>query len=398
MTNKLASFNEYQAKYESSFLPESMGKRWKGFKMGVHRLVAIVDEHVQLPELTIRTLQLGTTILSCFPSVDPLLEMPRQLCKDAKNFTNFLKGVKSIDGFLNFKFTVRHIVLNVSGMTLFILSGISLVDRFRLLDVSVVKIGLSTIPVFGILPFGGLLSLSLLGLLGSVAVLSLEKQQKLQKEIERIKEEKLAFWKQLDLSKVQERQRKYEKRISELGKEVEAYQKLKTEGEESARKLNAHPEQIKERNACQKALQEINRALQERQQKLDLYQKKLSQWKTLEDQWEQMNPQKLKEFCQAKEKKWQAKLSKIHYEKRTNLFSLVTNATVISRQVLTIVPVMLGYGLVTLPLALNVGLEVVGSGSGVKSFFMKKSLKKMKISPAVDLTEYCLLTSTVGEK
>jgi hypothetical protein len=380
----LLSFEQYQARYKYFLLPERLNEGWNSVRAGIKRTVSMIDKFYEGPDFIIKNIQLIVAIFSCFPFIETSLEIPRQFCKEARNFSNFIKGLKSIDGILHLQFTLKMIVLNVSGMTLFILSSITLGERLNLLNASGFKANLATLPVLGVLPFGGLLPLSILGLMGTVLLLSLDKKRKLEKEENDIKNKQLVFWSQsLDQTKVQQRQAKYKAKCVNLEKEVNLYEGLINEGEKIQKELN--PLEIDKINACQKALQELTLILKDKQAILAKQKNKSSQWQTLA-QYEQ----ELENFRKAKKQQGLAKLNKVTYKKKLNLLSITINISVISRQAFAIGAALTGYGALPLPLLLNVGLELVGSGFGVTSFLLKKWIKKMEI-PSVDLANYVSL-------
>ena len=382
------TFTEYQAQSGTSFLPEGINQGLRVLRSGVHRVVFLIDGLFQGPQLIMKITQLGVTILSFFPSLDPSLEVPKQFCKEAKNFINLIKGLKSVDGILNFQFSWKMIILNVSGMTFLILSSITIIERFRLRDVSAIKVSLAAIPVFGVLPFGGLFPLSMFGLMSTTFLLSLDKKKKLERQEDYIKNEKLPFWANpLDLNKIHEQQARFKAKIAELREEVSVYVELIKEGKQMEEELSLYGDQIRKIKVCRQAIDELASILDGKQSILNKSDKIDSQWSILEREWEHLDPQELEDFRQAKEAKWKAQLDKIAYKKRSIHFSQIGNSIVISRQVFVIGAVIFGYGAVALPLLINCGLEVVGSGCSISNFFMKRSIRKIEI-PSVDLAKY----------
>ena len=249
--------------------------------------------------------------------MDPLLTQPKQFCKDARNFINFIKGSKSVDGILNFQFSWRIIVLNISGMTLSIVSFLSLAERFKFLDITAIKVCLAAIPVLSVLPFGGLLSLSVVGLMSMTFLLSLDKKRKIEKEQIHIKNIKLSFWSEnLDLIKIQEKQTKYKVKVEDLQKEIEIYDGLINQGKLVEEELSHHLDQQHKIKICQKAIQELISTLKKKQVGLEQYEEKYSQWKALERKWEHIDLQELDHFREAKENKWKAKIDKLDSERR----------------------------------------------------------------------------------
>lgn len=384
----LSTFEDYQAKYETSFLLEGLNNQLNGLRRGVHGFVSFVDAAYQKPDVIIKMIQVSVAIFSCFPSLSFAVEAPKQFCKEARNFSNFIKGLKSVDGMLNFQFYWKKIVLNISGMTLFILSSLTLMDRFGLLNVSAIKGHLAAIPILGVLPYGGLLPLSVIGLMSIVVLLSLDARKRIAKEIDCLKNEKLVFWQQpLDMNKVQERQIKYAAKVVALKKEVTTCEELVKEGERVETELSLDLTQVRKIQACQKALQELASIQTNQQTALDKYEKKHSQWSVLEREWDSIDLKEVENFRQAKESKWLAKLDKIGSEQMINLLSIASSIGVMSRQLFAIGTVVSGYGVIAIPVLANAGIEVVISGGGIVNFFMKRSIQKMTI-PSVDFAQF----------
>lgn len=384
------TFEDYQAKYEASpVLPTKLNAGFNLFRKRVHCVFSAIEKaYQQGPDVVIKTIQLSVSILSCFPSLESSLKIPKQFCKEAKNFTDLIKNLKSIDGLLNFsKFYSKSFILDVSGTLLFILSSITIIDRFQLLDVSIVKVNLAAIPVLGLLPYGGLIALSIFGLMGPTIILSLEKKRKLEKEENRIKSGKLAIWSQsLNLTRVGEKQTKYKFKIAKLEGEIKSYSKLIKNGQRIKQKLQ-RLNQVPKVKSCQKAIQELTSLAKDKQAILDQYNKKYSQWASLKKKWDHIPRQELEDFRQAKENKWQAKLNKIDYEKKGNLLTIGGSMAILTRQIFAVGSVLAGYGVVALPLLFNTGLEVVISGGGIANFFIKRTIQKMEL-PSIDLACY----------
>lgn len=222
MTDVAVTFADYQAKH-TSILPKKLSAGLDYVRGKIRCIATAIENNIPVPNLIIRTAQLGVTTLAYAPSIDPHLPFAKQICKDAKNFTNVIKGMKTIDAILHFKFSWRTLVLNISGMVLLIVSAVSLLERFKLVMVMVtaIKVGLAALPIFGILPFGGLLALSIIGLMGTVFIMLREKRIKLEQQATAINDKnfgKLAFWESLNLSKVQDKHNDYVTKVVKLEK------------------------------------------------------------------------------------------------------------------------------------------------------------------------------------
>lgn len=389
-------FEDYQAQYET-ILPSSIKENLKSLKTCIHRAVIVIDEALIAPELVLKTFQLSLGFFSLIPSMAPGLEEAKLFCKDAKNFSNVIKGLKPFDGFLDFNFSWKPIFSNISGMGLFLFSTLSLLERTKILNIYILKTHLVAVPIFGILPYAGLFSFSIIGQLSVAILYAIENRIALNKKQDYFKNKKINFWLEpLDLIKVTNRCAHYKIKFDVLKQEIESYKELIREGEEIQSKLNPIDEN-KRLYICQKTLDELNKTCEEKEKEQIKYEEKLKAWKNLEKNWVVIDSEKLKAFQQAKQEKWELKLNKIELEKRVNFFSIISSIISIGRQILVIVGVAAGYGIILLPLIANIGMDGAVGGFGMASFFMKRSIKKIEIFP-VNLSDYIFKSSlTIGE-
>lgn len=382
-----ATFEDYQAQYQT-ILPIPVREALTTIQIQVKKISRFTDEAVQAPDLVGRIAQLAVTGLAFIPVVDPYLEGAKLLCRDSRNVINLMKGMRSVDGFMNLSFQWRAIMLNVSGMVLFIVSGLSIVERFNLFPLNHMKVSLAAIPVFGILPWGGMLAFSIVGFMGMLSLLSRDKIRTLEKEETRIKTEKLPFWSEpIDLAKVEEKRNKYRDKIVHLKEEIEACEALIEEGQEVQNELKQRCDQPSRMYACQKALKELGETLQAKQESLEKYKAKARRWRYLQKKWSQINPQELDQLQQAKLDKWKKKLKKIETEKRASFLAITLNVTILARQAFVLGTLATGCGIVNLPFIVNVALDVYVAGAGMVAFFMKRSVKKTKI-PSVNFEQF----------
>ena len=258
MNPAFVKFEDYQAQYETSFLPQKAHDGFHLLQNGMHQIVLVIEEYIQTPELFRKTSQFGLTVLSLFSLLKPKLENPLQLCKEAKNFTNFFKGFKSVDGLLHLTMSWKVIVLNISGMTLFVISIITLSDRFGIYNATFIKTKLAAIPVLGTLPYGGLLAISTSVMMSMVLHLTLEKKRKLEMVENSLKTKKLFFWSQpIDLLKVQQRQATYQEKVKQIADEIKNFENIQKDGLNFEAVLICNQTKSKKLNACRKAIQEL---------------------------------------------------------------------------------------------------------------------------------------------
>jgi|GEM_PF-5355846 len=369
------TFKDYQSQYDT-LLPIKGKEALQGFQARVHRTVTAINEAFSVPEFLLRVIEIVLTILSLIPSINLSLEGAMQYCREAKNLSNLVKGLKSIEGFLNFRFSWRGIVLNVSGMTLFMISGLSLLERLQYVNLCSIKSSLAVIPVFGILPYGGLLSLSIVGLIGTLTLVAWEKQNRLDKEEARIEGEKLLLWSHtLELSTVQLQEVKSKIKVVNLKQEVMAYEALIQEGEEVKGELQRQPGQTHLMYSCRKALDDLNAMLKNKEEEWIKCEKKRIQWKELKRNCAHLHWEELENVREAKEKKWRAKLNQVKWEKRGGELSRISHMMVLSRQALVMISVATGHGIVSFPLWVNVLLDSGIAGCGIAVFLIKKLRK-----------------------
>ncbi len=383
MNPPFGKFDDYQAQYETVFIPQKVNEGIHYLQNGMHQIVLIIEEYIQIPELTRKTGQLGLNILSFSSILKPKLEKHLQFCKEARNYTIFFKGFKSLDGLLNLKMSWKVIVLNISGMTLFIISIITLADRFGISHATVIKTKLAAIPILGILPYGGLLTISTSVMMSMVLHFSLGKKRSLAEEENALKTKKLAFWSQpIDLLKVQQKQAAYQEKVKQLTDEIKIFENIQKDGQNFEAVLLADHTKCKKLTACRKAIQELTLIIELKKENLNKYEKICSQWTILERNWVHINPQEIENFRLSKTEKWKAKLDKIDCEKKAVLFSMAVNVIVLTRQILTIGAAVTGLGL--LPLIV---IDAADAGCSIRSFFLKRHLQKMK-TLSVDLATH----------
>lgn len=368
MNNSHVFFDNYQAKYKSALLL-SFTKGLNCARMNVRGVVKKVDRFIQKPEFLLKIVQLVIAVFSVFPFFDSYFKTPKLWSKDVKNMSNFLKGIKSVDGVLNFKFAIKPIILNISGLTLFLVSGLSLIDRFKLLNISAAKSLFSAMPIFGKLPFGGLLPFSLIGLMGMTSLLSIDKLKGFKKAKSHIANEKIVQWKaSLQLPQIQKRQMDYLSKIDILKKETLNFKRLIAEGEQKEKKFALRSKSL---YTCQKALDEIRSIHQKKQIELNKYEKKLSEWNDLESGFT-IFPKKLKDYQERKLAKWKRKLSLVKTKKTMTGLMIANNAIVLLRQIAAVVSVAAGYGLFNPGLLINAGLDATVAGLGIATYLINK--------------------------
>lgn len=389
------TFASYQTQYECAFCPSIVYEACEQVKKGFHRVAIVIDEWNQRSDLVLKIAQFGTLILSSIPTVAPIVALPKQLCKDAKIFTGLFKGFRSVDNLLNLKRAWKFIVLQTSSMVLFAVSVLNFVERFNIFQVTTVKVMLSTIPVFGALPYGGALIVSLGSISSIMLLISVDKKEDLDRVESRIANEKLPFWSEpLDPSKVEHKQAKYAGKIATLTAEIAELESLLAEGIKIRTQLiqkNASKNQL---IPCQKGIDALQEAIVTKKGDLDHYATKNQVWTLLKNQWTTIDPKELEKFRQAKVNKWACKLGKVRFEKKLNYFSMACSAFVIGKQLLSLSASLANKG--PIPLAINLTIETIGMAADLTSFALKRILAEKKI-PSVNAESYLNFSHTPEE-
>lgn len=385
METAAATFADYQAKYENSIFPVVVKETISEVKESFHHVAVKIDEWMKVPDVVVQAIQMGTTILSFVPSVEPILKGPKQICKDFKIVAGLTKGFKSVDSLLNFTAAWKIVVLQISGMTLFAFSVLSFIERFALVQTTTIKVALAAIPMIGVLPNGGLVVLSLSALSTTLLILSIEKHQKLNREEKRLIEEKQAFWsKPLDVSKIGQKQLNYEHKVVKFLNEIMLLEAILEEGLRIEGTLVTQDAEKKKLLACRQAIQELIETIQSKKEKFRTFYEKYGAWELLQKQWSSIDPYELEQFRQAKAEKCVLKLKRIRFEKKANLLSMASSTILIFKQVVTLGGLFSNR--VNLPFSANVTLELVGTVCGLTTFFLKRLLEKE--IPGVHLSSY----------
>lgn len=378
-----ANFSEYQIQFGYS---DRFNEGFDIFRRAIHQ-ISLLNETFLVPELIFSIVQVSTQILTAITELSSAQEVSGY-CKEVKNFTNFLKGIKSLDGLLN---SPSLKVRNVFGMGLFILSSAVLLDRFKVIEISVLKSYLASIPRLGVLPYGGLLSLSFIGLSSALYCSYLQKKIKLHTRELYVKDEKFAFWSSgIDLNKIRMKQTKYQSKITYFQEEISNFQKLLDEGQQYRRSLDS--EEVFKITVCEKACEELSKSLKNQKIHLAEYEKKHSNWILFEKYWSHIDPREIEEFCLAKENKWKCKLDKLHLQTNSNELSKTKTLMTLIKNCVLVGLAVAGNGL-AIPIIFSVAFDTVKLGINIGNFYIKKSIPQKKIH-SIDLSQYVSFPQT----
>jgi len=387
-TYTIEKYQDQYGKYNISLSNELLDG-FKQIKIGLHQVVDKSVKSIKGPNLIMKVMRTAIKALMYIPKLTAHLGRTKSLLKEIKDFTNVINGLQSIDGLINFKFSWKLTTLNVSGLVLFVLSIINLSEKF-LIDCTTIKTAFTAIPVFGVLPFGGLLHISIIGLFGSLMSLSLNKRKKQEQTAHKINN-KIDFWKNsIDLNKISIRNLKYEVKILNLQKNLALKEKKLTDGKE-AEKNSGMLISKKLLVVHQKSLEVLQDDINKNKQELSKLEKKKHQWGCLGKNFKEINVEQLQDYQKAKEHKWKNKFDKLNIEKKSNLLTINNNIIGITKQLIIVATVITGIGLTILPFAL-LGFGIISSAISITNYFMKKSIDEIKINP-VNMKHYLQLVS-----
>ena len=383
MSSSFQNFDLYQKKFEPSWIPFPIEWGFRKFKAGLHQIAVSIDQNIKLPDLMVKTTLLALQILGCLALFKPVMDVPKLWCRDIKNMINFLKGFKAVDGLVNLQTAVRRVVLNVSGLTLMVMSFITIVDRFKLLNVTAIKLALRSIPIFGVLSLGGLPVFGLLGLSGALAYDRKEKIQELNEKIKNQKE-KIAFWSMpLTPEKIEKRNAKTSDRIIEKKQALAKVERLEEEGKAKATATQATSP------SHQLAMQSIRAEIVVKTRALKIQEKISEQWEIL---LMHLSPGMLSQpltatssftlslFQRAKLQKWKMKLIRSEQDKKCSSLGLRSYLVNVAKQILILSLVVFGMG-TSIPLLLAIPLDCIGITSGLRAYFLQKKIQFIKVPP-----------------
>jgi len=173
------------------------------------------------------------------------------------------------------------LIVNISGVGLFVLNGLSFTEKLGYADLSILTDRIAELPVAGLFPFGGALKIFTLGAQGGLLTFDLEERTKNNEkraQIAKIKKEKITYWKEtLTKDKIQQK-------IEDLAWE------------------NADNPDPK-------------------------FKEKIQKWEKIRDLFETGSADKIQAFRKAKIQKWENK------EKKVALEVIATNCTIVKRGV-----------------------------------------------------------------
>lgn len=369
----IEAYQDRYGKYQTSFTDE-ISNGFNSLKNRVHVIVDTAVSSIKGPILVVEIIKHTIQALMYIPELAVNLATPSIFLKEIKNISYFIKGMKSVDFWLNFKSSWKLIVLNVSGLVLFVLSAVTLAEKF-MIDVSRITKPLSSIPIFGTLPFGGLLHISLVVFYGTLTLLCIDKIIKHRQAVTKINN-KIELWnKEITINK----SAKYEKKISALKQEI-TLKEVQLRDAKAAEKDCLSRENDQLLSIHQQSLAVLHKTVDDMKFELYNLEKTKHKWEYLEKNQSVLDPQKLKEFQEAKKVKWQLKLEKHDKENVLNFLDLGIKFVNIAERVIIIAAVTTGIGLAILGLA-TLATGIADNALSVAEYFQEKSVKELKINP-----------------
>ncbi len=368
-------FSHFEDKHKTNWAYDG----FQGLKKGVRLTLDHVVKPLKTPRLALKFAQFTVKTLSLIPTCQPTLKPVSNVIKECKDYDNFLKGIRAVDGALNPRFNWKAMTLTVAGISLFTLSCLTMGDKFKFIKITPIKTALTALPLIGVLPFGGVLHISLVVMFGILFLMSLENRGRL-KEGEKGLQKKIDYWtKTIDGEKIAERLTNYETKISALEKEIEALQCLRKEGEA---KTDAKP-------YTKKALNEIVDTIDQLSKKQAKHLKKKAEW-------EKLDTAKSEALRNAKLAKWQERLAAKKLESVLNRTDLVDRVTNIVSNIIYVGTTLSGYGEVV-RIGIDVGVGLVGCACALNEWRLRKKISQIKPKP-VELESFLYSPSCVQIK
>jgi hypothetical protein len=297
----------------------------KSFKLGVH-----VNEKLVLIALVVKVGQALIRAAPLIPGAEVIipvsdLEVP---LKDGKIITDVGKGFPSLEALMNGQFakTWKILALNVSGLALMFFAIISGLNRLKV-DVSLITELAKKVPFLGVLPFAGLLNLSILTMFGTLYLMS---------------REKLIVINSKTLPKVNQKITNWSKPIN-------------------ADMIN----------------QRINYYSDYKKNKPN-HQTKLAMWEKIE---QNIVPELIiKNFSDQKKTKWERKLEKINLEITSCRVQKLISAVKIASIIAVSATIIIGVG-ITAATTFAIALALIEAGSSIKKYNLKNSIEAYKFEP-----------------
>jgi hypothetical protein len=368
------TFQDYQHKYESStfVLQNALSA------LGVHvkQVTRFLEGATELPEIILKLTDVSVSILSGLFQAS-LFKFVHRVLTHVKDLLANLKVIKTVNSLVNFSFSWRMVILSVSGVTLFVISCVTLADRFQLSDGVPFRTALARIPIFGVLPFGGLFSLALTSLFVGLWLTAWERNRKLQPHLDRAKE-KYQFWMQNkeNWKAIESRVLKYDGKIALQQRKIPHYETLIKAGA-----------QIKLSEPCTQrkgiliardlAIKELKNKVKNEQTILNGLTVKQNEWKPLNGQMNENPPKQLITYQSAKQKKWLARIKRFQREGTGHRLSMLINTLRISKQIFAAFATLSGWGEYIHPLVLV--LDGLDGSLGLRFYFIKREVRSIRL-------------------
>lgn len=132
----------------------------------------------------------------------------------------FLMGFRALDAFLSCNVsTLNLLVLNVSGLALFVFSGIEILENLKF-KLRFIHEAAAKVPIVGVFPFAGLLNLAFFGLWTAILIQDIQKRDSHKHRWDKA-DGKLEEWNQpLDRRKVANKIEHYDQKIVNVADQV----------------------------------------------------------------------------------------------------------------------------------------------------------------------------------
>lgn len=141
---------------------------------------------ISLLNITYHTVKFGQLIQMSWV---PYLSEASTILNTAKTVIAPFKGLKSIDWWINGgKTSWKWTALNCISVVAALFNTLKCINKFNLMDLSLIQKSCAAVPYFGILPYAGLSSLTSIFLLGSIGLIQLDKKVKYHSDLKKVDE------------------------------------------------------------------------------------------------------------------------------------------------------------------------------------------------------------------
>jgi len=374
-------FKTYIDRPRSSPWKKSMEHKIASTRQTIRKVVISLKDNLEVPRIVLSVALLSVKLLK-YSAYASSIALPKNILKEVKNISDFLKSSQTIDGLFNFQISVPALVLSAAGIALLCINILTTSASLSLVNLAEVQKKLSTIPLIGSLPFGGILNLSLVSILGCTSIMLFQSRQRLNQD-ELKCDTKIQAWKAgLNNETIVERIQKIKARIESLTQKLDKKQALIDEG----MRLRDHtPATSEEKKNCNQGIRDLQTEITDPSLLLLVAnaEGKKGQWEQIQTAFTQ-DPKNaaFEKYTTKKTEKWETKLQIIQGRKKANLYSLAKTVIGFAEQFFVIGATVSGVGAAAVPM-INIGCKLITIPCEIQAYRTKKAAKKIKYEPVV---------------